>query len=186
MYSVTDGTGRIRIDVTEAGYESVGIKNGYYHGSDSVLTSSRTQIKTYNNGYLTSVGTSKIENDTSQSLANCTLSLVSSSDTLAHKVYKAHFVGGNEALDRYIMENFEIPEICYEECPSGTLYLEFIINRNGEIEGLEIPPGFRFGFGVEEAATELVKSTSMLWEPAHQFGVPAKMQFTKPIRLSFN
>lgn len=98
---------------------------------------------------------------------------------------KAAFPGGEEAMDQFIRDNMDIPEIAYEEAESGTVLVTFTVEKNGSLSNIQIASKRKIGYGVEEAAIAVIKKMPR-WKPALQRDKPARMAFTKPIRLNFN
>ena len=98
---------------------------------------------------------------------------------------KASFPGGDLAMDAFIKDNMEIPDIAYEEAESGTVLVTFTVEKDGSLSNIHISSKRKIGFGVEQAAIAVIKKMPR-WKPALQRDKPARMQFTKPIRLNFN
>ena len=98
---------------------------------------------------------------------------------------KATFPGGLAAMDVFIKENMEIPEIAYEEAENGTVVISFTVEKDGSLSNIHVTSTRKIGYGVEEAAISVIKKMPR-WKPALQRDKPARMAFQKPIRLSFN
>ncbi|MFT5512398.1 MAG: protein TonB [Bacteroidia bacterium] len=98
---------------------------------------------------------------------------------------KADFPGGLAAMDEFIKDNMEIPEIAYEEAENGTVVVSFTVEKDGSLSNVHITSSRKIGYGVEEAALTVIKKMPR-WKPALQRDKPARMAFQKPIRLSFN
>ncbi len=98
---------------------------------------------------------------------------------------KASFPGGPTAMDEFIKENMEIPEIAYEEAENGTVVVSFTVEKDGSLSNIQVTSTRKIGYGVEEAAIAVIKKMPR-WKPALQRDKPARMAFQKPIRLSFN
>ncbi len=98
---------------------------------------------------------------------------------------KAAFPGGDAAMDEFIRDNMEIPDIAYEEAESGTVLVSFTVEKDGSLSNIKITSTREIGYGVEDAAIKVIKKMPK-WKPALQRDKPARMAFTKPIRLKFN
>ena len=98
---------------------------------------------------------------------------------------KASFPGGEEAMDQFIKDNMDIPDIAFDEAESGTVLVTFTVEKNGTLSNIQIASKRKIGYGVEEAAIAVIKKMPR-WSPALQRDKPARMAFTKPIRLNFN
>lgn len=98
---------------------------------------------------------------------------------------KAEFPGGQSAMDAYIDQNLELTDLMYEEAPSGTVLVSFVIEKDGRVSNVEIISKRKLGYGVEEAVLKVIKKMPK-WKPASQRDKPARMLMTKPIRLNFS
>ncbi len=98
---------------------------------------------------------------------------------------KAQFPGGDKAMDKFIDENLVIPDIAFEEAESGTVLVGFTVEKDGSLSNIRILSKRKIGYGVEQAAIKCIKKMPR-WKPALQRDKPARMAFTKPIRLNFN
>ncbi len=98
---------------------------------------------------------------------------------------KAEFPGGDTALDKFIINNMVIPDSAYELAGSGTILVSFVIEKDGSLSGINISSIRKIGFGVEEAAIDVIKKMPK-WKPAIYGDKPCRMAFMKPIRLKFN
>lgn len=96
---------------------------------------------------------------------------------------RASFPGGETAMDAFINDNIVIPDIAYEEAESGTVVVGFTVEKDGRLTNIHIQSKRKIGFGVEEAVIAVVKKMPR-WNPALQRDKPARMSFTKPIRLN--
>jgi len=54
---------------------------------------------------------------------------------------EAQFPGGEEAMQQYIMENIQYPEIARELGDQGRVYVTFIVERDGSITGVDVMRG---------------------------------------------
>lgn len=97
---------------------------------------------------------------------------------------KAEFPGGDAALDKYIVSNFNISKEANKKAKSGTILVSFIVEKDGSITNVRIISTRRLGYGLEEEALRVFKQMPK-WKPAIQRGKPVRMSFSKPIRLTF-
>lgn len=94
------------------------------------------------------------------------------------------FVGGEAALMSYIGTNFKYPVHAREAGISGTVYINFIVEKDGSISQVSVAnPQRVLGFGCEEEAIRVLNSMPN-WKPGRQNGVPKRVQFTVPIKLN--
>ena len=92
------------------------------------------------------------------------------------------FPGGIAAMSHYINDNIELPyDIpAYDQ---GTVYVEFVVNKNGSIEQVKIRRGL--SVQLNKAAKKVVKNMPK-WIPGEQAGKPVRVRFTLPIKISSN
>lgn len=120
---------------------------------------------------------------------SCQVQAQNQEDTTVFKWYlvqeKASFPGGDSLLDQYIFKNLKIPDVAYDSASSGTILVTFVVEKDGSLTNVEIVSKRKLGFGIEEAVLKLFRDMPK-WNPAIQRDGPARMAFTKPIRLNFN
>lgn len=113
----------------------------------------------------------------------------SSNDNTVYKWYqvqeKAEFPGGYEAMDKYIRDNMVIPNKAFKKAKSGTIVVKFIVEKDGSLSDVKISSNVKIGYGCEQAAVNVIKGMPK-WSPALQRDAPCRMEFQKPIRLTFN
>jgi len=92
------------------------------------------------------------------------------------------FNGGNPDIEfrKYIMQNLKYPEIARENGVGGKVYVQFIVNEQGNIVNakvlLPVDPA------LDNEALRVVNS-SPAWTPGKQRGKPAKVIYTFPINF---
>lgn len=129
----------------------------------------------------------------------------------AHEVFviaeePAEFVGGSEALMQYLSRNTRYPSIAIEHGVQGTVHVEFIVQKDGEITNVKATllenPDQKGNVTVTAYATEkraphkesitqakeVLKASAVAmvrnmpdWKPAHQRGQPVRMKMSLPI-----
>lgn len=88
------------------------------------------------------------------------------------------FPGGLETLSKYIADNIEYPPQAKDAKVTGTVYVSFIVEKDGSITIVECLRDI--GYGCCEEAILLVKSMPR-WNPGIQKGKPVRTQFNLPI-----
>lgn len=129
----------------------------------------------------------------------------------AHEVFivaeePAEFVGGREALMQYLSRNTRYPSIAIEHGVQGTVHVEFIVQKDGEITDVKATmlkePDRKGDVTITAYATEkrtphkesITQAKEMLkasavamiqnmpdWKPARQRGQPVRMKMSLPI-----
>lgn len=90
------------------------------------------------------------------------------------------FPGGEKARKRYLQENITYPKSARKEGAQGTVYITFIIEKDGSITNVEILRGIHDD--IDQEAIRVVKAMPK-WIPGTQRGEPVRVQFNMPIRF---
>jgi len=90
------------------------------------------------------------------------------------------FPGGEDGLSKYLAENVKFPENAKKDSLSRKVFVQFVINQEGDVENVKVVRGVDKAFDKE--AIRVVESMPK-WEPAKQFGKPIK--FTHTIFVKF-
>jgi periplasmic protein TonB len=90
------------------------------------------------------------------------------------------FRDGEKAMFRFLAENYKIPALARENGIEGTVYVGFVINKDGDVRDITIKRGISGGCN-EEA----VRVVSMMpkWRPGRQNGKAVNVAFTLPIKI---
>ncbi len=94
--------------------------------------------------------------------------------------FDAEFPGGHDALTKFISENIRYPQDEYKMGMEGTVYLTFVVEKNGEVSNVNILRSLNVNFDNE--AIKMVKSMPK-WKPASDHGKLARQKFTMPIKF---
>lgn len=78
----------------------------------------------------------------------------------------------------FVSQNFEFPEMARQMGIQGRVYVNFVIEKNGSISGVEVVRGV--DPLLDDEAVRVVKKLPKL-TPAKQRGKPVRMSFTLPI-----
>jgi TonB family protein len=89
------------------------------------------------------------------------------------------FPGGQTALEDYITNNIEYPQMAVDNNKEGTVNVQFVIDENGKIENAKVI-GSKLGDGLDEAA-ETAISRMPKWEPGKVKGKNVKTRLTLPV-----
>ncbi|WP_173003133.1 energy transducer TonB [Chitinophaga sp. SYP-B3965] len=92
------------------------------------------------------------------------------------------FPGGEAALMKFLRNNTNYPTIASETGISGTVFVKFVVFKNGEI-GNVVVEGAKKGGGLEEEAMRVVKKMPK-WKPGRQNGENVSVYFNLPIRFT--
>jgi protein TonB len=89
------------------------------------------------------------------------------------------FPGGDEALSRFLQKNMRYPQMAVESTIEGRVYVQFIVDWQGNISGIKTV-GNHIGAGLEEEAMRVVKLMPK-WNPGRQNGQAVNVQFNLPV-----
>lgn len=92
------------------------------------------------------------------------------------------FPGGDVEMLKYIQKNIVYPQMEKEAGISGKVYLQFIVNKEGNISDVKVIRGVAGGASLEREAMRVVKSMPA-WKPGKQNGRPVTVQFTLPVNF---
>lgn len=88
------------------------------------------------------------------------------------------FPGGISALQAFLAKNIQFPAAAAETDVQGTVYVYFVVEKDGSISNIRILRGI--GAGCDEEAERVI---SMLpkWKPGEQRGKPVKVSYNIPV-----
>ena len=91
------------------------------------------------------------------------------------------FKGGEEARQAFLAQNLRYPNAAREIGIQGTVFVSFIVERDGSITNVEIMRGI--GGGCDE---ETLRVTKMMprWNPGKQRNRPVRTYFRMPVRFA--
>lgn len=95
------------------------------------------------------------------------------------------FPGGDDALNNYIINHFEIPDVIFEIAHTVEVVTQFVVDENGNINNIEILHCSKPGFGVEEEVKSVYKSMPK-WAPGLNQGKPAKVRMKQPLKIKIH
>ncbi|MEI6348521.1 MAG: energy transducer TonB [Bacteroidota bacterium] len=93
------------------------------------------------------------------------------------------FPGGDEGRMKFLSENLKYPQMARESNIDGTVYIEFIVEKDGSISKPTIKRDIGGGCGDE--ALRVARSMPK-WTPGKQRGKPVRTQFVMPIKFVLN
>ena len=102
------------------------------------------------------------------------------SDVLEFVEEEPDFPGGEEAMTDFIQENIEYPQSAVEKGEQGIVYVQFVVNADGSIEGTKVMRGVS-----SELDREAIKVIEKMpaWTPGKENGDAVRCKFTLPIHF---
>lgn len=89
------------------------------------------------------------------------------------------FEGGTAGLMKYVGQNIIYPSLAREVGKEGTVYVSFVVNETGNIEGAKIMRGI--GFGCDEEVVRVINKMPRWKKVGKQGGHPVKVRYNIPV-----
>lgn len=89
------------------------------------------------------------------------------------------YAGGEEARIKFLQDNLVYPAIARETGITGTVYIDFVVDEEGNSTHLQIKKGI--GGGCDEEAMRVLKM--MHWNPGRQRGKAVPVKFNVPVKF---
>lgn len=93
------------------------------------------------------------------------------------------YVGGEQAMYKFISEHINYPAQAKEEGIEGRVFISFIVETDGKISTVEILKGI--GGGCDEEAMRVIEEMPN-WNPGKQRGKNVRVQYRVPIKFTLN
>lgn len=90
------------------------------------------------------------------------------------------FPGGTEALQKYLAQSVDYPVVAQENGIQGRVYIQFVINQNGEVTNATILRGV--DPSLDREALRVVEAMPK-WKPGKQRNRPVRVSYTVPINF---
>ncbi|CAL1520441.1 energy transducer TonB [Chitinophaga sp. MM2321] len=94
---------------------------------------------------------------------------------------KPEFPGGQAALMKYLQKNMRYPSLAQSNEIQGTVYIQFVVNRDGSITDVKTRGAVKGG-GLEEEAMRVVRNMPK-WKPGKQSGQQVAVFFNLPVNF---
>jgi len=91
------------------------------------------------------------------------------------------FPGGDAARMQFLRDNIKYPQIARESGIQGTVYVTFVVEKDGRVTDIRVLRGI--GGGCDEEAIRVIKAMPR-WTPGKQRGKPVRVQFNMPIKFT--
>lgn len=93
---------------------------------------------------------------------------------------KPVFIGGEDGLFKFIIDNIKYPDLARENKIQGTVYIEFVVEQDGSITNIKVKNGI--GAGCDEEAERVVKLMPK-WTPGKQNNRGVRVRVVIPMRF---
>ena len=91
------------------------------------------------------------------------------------------FPGGFAELQKYLGKNINYPSLARDAGISGTVYVTFVVGKDGSVSAAKILRGI--GGGCDKEALRVIAKMPN-WKPGKQRGKPVKVQYNVPVRFT--
>lgn len=93
---------------------------------------------------------------------------------------QAEFPGGLEAMVKFISKNMKYPAVARRMGVEGSVFVSFVIDREGKISDLQVIKGIS-----AECDKEAIRVIQLMppWNPGKQNGKPVRCRFVLPIKF---
>lgn len=92
------------------------------------------------------------------------------------------YIGGTEAMVKYIQKNLQFPTIAREAGLSGKCHVKFIVSGSGEISNVEVLKGVPGCVECDKEAIRVIKTMTQ-WKGGKQNGRPVNVYYNLPINF---
>ena len=92
------------------------------------------------------------------------------------------FPGGESARQEYIAKNIHYPDLARNNNIQGTVYVSFVVERNGSVSDIKIVKGI--GSGCDKEVIRVVKKMPK-WKPGIQRGKNVRVKINMPVKFMF-
>ncbi len=93
------------------------------------------------------------------------------------------YPGGDSARMNFILKNIKYPTLAKEQGIEGTVYIQFVVEKDGSLTDVKLLR--EIGGGLGEEAIRVVKLMPK-WNPAKHRGVPVRALFYLPIKFTLS
>jgi TonB family protein len=93
------------------------------------------------------------------------------------------YPGGKKALYAFMGENIKYPEDAKKKGTAGTVFVTFVIEKDGKVSGVKLLRGV--SESLDKEALRVVSSMPA-WKPGKQKGKAVRVQYNLPIKFSLN
>ncbi|MHC8950385.1 energy transducer TonB [Sphingobacterium hungaricum] len=90
-------------------------------------------------------------------------------------------VGGMPAFIQWVSRNYQYPQSAIDNGVKGVVQVSFVVEKDGTLTDIQVKSDIGYGSG--EEAVKLLKKAKK-WKHGIQNGVPVRVSYTMPIRLS--
>jgi len=89
------------------------------------------------------------------------------------------YPGGPSAMSQFIVDNFQYPEKAIKKNEQGTIWIEFVVRKSGDLSDIKVVKGVS-----RSLDAECVRIIALMpkWKPGEQEGKKVNVRYTIPIK----
>jgi periplasmic protein TonB len=85
-------------------------------------------------------------------------------------------------INKFLSDNIKYPEDARKNSVQGTVYVQFVVEKDGSVSGVKVLRGVQGGASLESEAVQVV-SEMPKWAPGMQNGSPVRVSYLLPVRF---
>ena len=155
-----------------------GVSN-YAVGSSSKYSSNRSNYKTFS-------GSADCMTIASEEVEISEIEEVKVESIYSYAIVQTppEFNGGEKAMEEFIKNNIQYPSDAKNAGVAGTVYVSFVVEKNGSISGIKVLRSVYSS--LDKEAIRIIGLMNKKWNPGKQNGKKVKVQMTIPIKFVLN
>ncbi len=93
------------------------------------------------------------------------------------------YPGGLDLFYKYLAEEIRYPDVARKNGIEGSVYVQFVVDKDGSILDVESIKGI--GYGCDEEAVRVVQNAGK-FNPGSQRGIPVRVRMVQPVKFKLN
>jgi len=85
-------------------------------------------------------------------------------------------------INKFLSDNLKYPEDARKNNIQGTVYVQFVVEKDGSVSGVKVLRGVQGGASLESEAVQVVSGMPK-WTPGVQDGSPVRVSYLLPVRF---
>lgn len=105
-----------------------------------------------------------------------------SSPVFTYAEQMPEFPGGQNAFFEYLKNEIHYPPLAKEKNHQGTVYVQFIVEKDGSISNVKLMKGVKDAPELSEEAVRVIEAMPK-WTPGRMRGIPVRVTITQPVKF---
>ena len=86
-------------------------------------------------------------------------------------------------INKYLADHIVYPADAKANMVAGTIYVTFVVEKDGSISGVQVLKGLQGGITLEKEVMSVISSMPK-WAPGQQNGQAVRVQYTVPVKCT--